>query len=698
MTINKQPLATFFRPGHNKAWLRRLIAVLVIVALVVSGFFSIFAPRAAAAPLKRSLAVLATNVVISEFRTRGPSGDNDEFIEIFNPTDNSIDISGWKIWGWSPATFQSVRFSFPVLTSIASGQHILVTNSNLLNGPYSGLVIGDFTYNNGIPNNGGLAITKDDDSYVDGVGLNSASPFIEGTLLTPLTTDTNQSYERLPGGLTGSCNDNNDNSTDFQLLNPSNPENSISASTSCSTIIQTATAEVVGTQTAAAGTAAVQTALAAGTQNAVAGTQTAAAGTQTGVAQTATAGWTLTPPTATPGLTPTLRIRSVVINEVAWSGTKANPTDEWIELYNPGSTAIILDNWQLFFTSTSWITLPSSIIPAGGYFLLERNDDATVSDIPADYVYSGPLTEMINAGGTLELFDNNGNLMDQANANAGGWPQGTASPSFCSMERISATAADSDGNWRSNNNINKNGRDQDGNLICGTPKRINSLLPTLTPAKTRTRTPTAIAGTFIPSTIVINEFLPHARSDWNGDGRVDAGDEFIEIKNVSTQAFSLSGWRLDDDTGDSSAFNLPDVSIEGGARLVFFASETKILLSNGGETVRLYKNTGSISDAFTYGVVLTPDQTWCRFPDGLNTWRFGCEPTPQEANRLAQTIVVDNQTQSKFCLSPTILPVVYQAECTPSGLDMWSRSFWEWQLQAGFPLYIQPNEQEFITE
>jgi hypothetical protein len=31
--------------------------------------------------------------------------------------------------------------------------------------------------------------------------------------------------------------------------------------------------------------------------------------------------------------------------------------------------------------------------------------------------------------------------------------------------------------------------------------------------------------------MVINEFLPRAGTDWNGDGAVNVYDEFIEIKN-----------------------------------------------------------------------------------------------------------------------------------------------------------------------
>ncbi len=39
-----------------------------------------------------------TNVVISEFRTSGPAGKTDEFIEIFNPTTTNQNLSGWELW------------------------------------------------------------------------------------------------------------------------------------------------------------------------------------------------------------------------------------------------------------------------------------------------------------------------------------------------------------------------------------------------------------------------------------------------------------------------------------------------------------------------------------------------------------------------------------------------------------------------
>ncbi len=38
-----------------------------------------------------------SHVVISEFTTRGPNGSSDEFVEVYNPTNYAIDITGWKL-------------------------------------------------------------------------------------------------------------------------------------------------------------------------------------------------------------------------------------------------------------------------------------------------------------------------------------------------------------------------------------------------------------------------------------------------------------------------------------------------------------------------------------------------------------------------------------------------------------------------
>lgn len=162
----------------------------------------------------------------------------------------------------------------------------------------------------------------------------------------------------------------------------------------------------------------------------------------------------------------------VIISEVAWGGTSASYTsDEWIELYNNTNNVISLIGWTLNIANQNiTITLQGSI-PPNGFYLLERTDDETVSDIDADKIYTGSLN---NNGDRLFLRDNSGQLIDSANGDGGGWPAGSASPGYYSMERTSGTATDVDANWQNNDGITRNGLDAGGHLITGTAKSENS--------------------------------------------------------------------------------------------------------------------------------------------------------------------------------------------------------------------------------
>src|SRR5690606_31124365 len=121
----------------------------------------------------------------------------------------------------------------------------------------------------------------------------------------------------------------------------------------------------------------------------------------------------------------------VAINEVAWSGTNSDPSHEWVELYNPGGLPIDLTGWSLVSSGVAGTpVIPlSGVIPAGGYFLLERDQNAT--NIDADLIYSGALAD---SGETLSLFDNLNNLIDTANGDGGMWPAGS-DINHASMER-----------------------------------------------------------------------------------------------------------------------------------------------------------------------------------------------------------------------------------------------------------------------
>jgi uncharacterized protein len=56
---------------------------------------AVLASLLAAAPA----AAQSSTIVISEFRTRGPNGGNDEFIELRNRSAAPVDIGGYRVNG-----------------------------------------------------------------------------------------------------------------------------------------------------------------------------------------------------------------------------------------------------------------------------------------------------------------------------------------------------------------------------------------------------------------------------------------------------------------------------------------------------------------------------------------------------------------------------------------------------------------------
>jgi hypothetical protein len=173
----------------------------------------------------------------------------------------------------------------------------------------------------------------------------------------------------------------------------------------------------------------------------------------------------------------------VVINEIAWMGTRASANDEWIELYNNTGQPVDLSGWALTAADgTPAIELSGTIEPHG-FFLLERTDDATVRGMEADLIYSGALS---NEGEWLTLADEDGNVIDQVNPEGIEWPAGD-NDSKRSMERIDPLASGQN-NWASHNNSLFNGRDADNQPLLGTPNAKNSVsnrLPICTEAQTQ---------------------------------------------------------------------------------------------------------------------------------------------------------------------------------------------------------------------
>lgn len=139
---------------------------------------------------------------------------------------------------------------------------------------------------------------------------------------------------------------------------------------------------------------------------------------------------------------------SIVINEVAWMGTTASTSEEWIELYNTTGSDIDLSNWTIDDDGAETYTITSGTITAGGYFLIE---DAVIN------------LSLSNTGDSLILIDNLDQTIDTVNGTGGMWFAGDNTNKF-TMERIDPIADGDDSlNWA------------DSLVIDGTPGAVNSV-------------------------------------------------------------------------------------------------------------------------------------------------------------------------------------------------------------------------------
>jgi hypothetical protein len=158
---------------------------------------------------------------------------------------------------------------------------------------------------------------------------------------------------------------------------------------------------------------------------------------------------------------------AVVINEIAWAGSKDNANDEWLELYNTTGADIDLAGWSI---EDDGVPLAlSGIIPAYGYFLIE-DSEATVNPNLADLIVN---LSLANTGDSLILKDNLGSIIDAVNSSGGMWFSGN-SVSKATMERIDPLlSGDNAVNWATS--TGSGATSSLGSEIIGTPGALNSV-------------------------------------------------------------------------------------------------------------------------------------------------------------------------------------------------------------------------------
>ena len=210
-----------------KKFLRIFSVPLLLFSLLASSLY--FTKNA------RSQTVLT--LLISEAQIAGAGTGNSglDFIEIYNPTGSSVDISGWRLKKRTKTGSESSINVFDSGAIIPAYGFFLWANSK---DGFADLIYADEKSTASIAANNSIAFIDNDGNLIDAVawGVDLEDAFHEGIFLS-VELEANQSFERKTWDngcfkaegereTDGNGCDTDDNSYDFELRKNSNPQNS----------------------------------------------------------------------------------------------------------------------------------------------------------------------------------------------------------------------------------------------------------------------------------------------------------------------------------------------------------------------------------------------------------------------------------------------------------------------------------------
>lgn len=300
-------------------------------------------------------------------------------------------------------------------------------------------------------------------------------------------------------------------------------------------------------------------------------------------------------------------IDHLVISEIQVAGATAN--DEFIEIYNPTTNAIDIENWSIQYKSATGTTFykknfsTGASVPAHGWYLVAHNDyaGATTPDMTQSTF------SMAGAGGHIFLVSNQTTLtsatdpsiVDKVGYGTADLPEGTAAPAPPASQSIERKFGGDLGNGE---DTDDNSADFDLQI---TPNPQN----TSSPPKPDLPGPvcgnaiceisedelTCPADCLLPSTepgvgdVVINEFVSDPLED----------EEWIELYNKKNFDIDLTGWKLEDGVGVIATLS-GTLTASGNEKFKVFEM-TSNKLNNNGDIIILKKSDGTIIDQVAYG-------------------------------------------------------------------------------------------------
>ena len=252
----------------------------------------------------------------------------------------------------------------------------------------------------------------------------------------------------------------------------------------------------------------------------------------------------------------------VIINELL-PNPSGSDDNEWVELYNNGTTTVDVAGWKIADAGGHSFTITdSAAIPVGGFFTAENMTGVSLN----------------NSGDTIKLLqpdDTADSPLQQVSYGSG------AQDDYC-------FALDADGNYQWTTTCTKNNT----NIINAPVQETSSTGGGPSSSSNNQAESSKDTGSVFKDKIFITELLP------NPFGLDGEANEWLEIYNTSTGMVILDGWKIKDNGG---TYILREKKIEPKSFLVFKRGETQLILNNeGGDWVELWDNDGKLVNKAAY--------------------------------------------------------------------------------------------------
>jgi len=278
---------------------------------------------------------------------------------------------------------------------------------------------------------------------------------------------------------------------------------------------------------------------------------------------------------------------TLIINEFV--SDPITGSNEWVEIYNPSDTVVILAGYQIREASGKTTELPDQYLASNQYVVVEK--------------ISGNLN---NSGDTIELLDADGNLLDMIS-----YGDGTEAPA---VSDPNAVALNENNEWVETT-LSTPG---EANVISDEVQEVLEVVEVVEAIEAEDETSET-------HTLLINEFVSDP---------VTGSNEWVEIYNPNNYVVVLDGWMIREESGKTTA--LPEGQTETGQFVLVESISGS--LNNGGDTIELLDPDGNLVDSITYGsdsdvpAVSDPDAVAL---DSEGVWQATTVPTPGEVNMIS---------------------------------------------------------------